>query len=173
MPGEMEPREWTPDFYQCVGRCIKGWADVEASLFRICHTILNTDEDLAAVVYFRTPTIDAKLQLVDDLMVAKEPKKPGQHDSETIKQWRIMLKEAKRLTPFRNHIAHGPVTFDRTSGKSRNYQIDQHPAEKRRRPSSRIPMDVHALRAHEKDVLKLRLALAMYAYAVGPTPPKK
>jgi hypothetical protein len=48
------------DFYKWVGICITQWASIESKLFRICHCTHQTDKQTAAIVFFRTPTLETR-----------------------------------------------------------------------------------------------------------------
>jgi hypothetical protein len=67
----------------------------------------------AAIIYYRTPTIDARLQLADELVrtvLPKRGKNDGGHDHQDVKIWNELRKEINSLLPIRNRIAHHPVT---------------------------------------------------------------
>jgi hypothetical protein len=100
------------EFYQWVGRYIKEWARAEETLFTICHRILGCELKRAAIVYFRTPTIDARLSLADELVLAVLPqrkKKDGGHDHRDVERWKEVVKGIRNLLPIRNILAHARV----------------------------------------------------------------
>lgn len=71
------------EFYQLIGKCIKEWAMVEEKLFELFVFALKAPRKQAAIVYYRCPTIDARLNLTDKLIRAILPqreRKDGGHD---------------------------------------------------------------------------------------------
>jgi hypothetical protein len=62
------------EFYMWIGHCISAWAKVEERLFKICWHSLRAPKTQAAIVYFRTPSLDARLSLVDELVKSALPK---------------------------------------------------------------------------------------------------
>ena len=106
------------DFLMWVGFCITAWAKVEEHLFKICETCLRAREDRVAIVYYRTPTIDSRLKLVDELIRTALPKparKRGGHDHPDLKVWNSLRKDIEGLLSTRSRIAHHPV---RARGKT-------------------------------------------------------
>lgn len=100
------------EFYQWVGRCIKEWARAEGTLFDICHRILRTELKRAAIVYYRTPTIDARLSLADELVLTALPQRQrhdGGHDHPDVVRWKQIVKDIRELLPIRNILAHARV----------------------------------------------------------------
>jgi len=110
MTGDMAPNA---EFHMYVGFCITAWGKVEEQLFRICVNCLGTSDEIAAIVYYRTPTINARLNLLDELVKARLPKKErksGGHDHVDVKQWNDVCKDVTKLLTTRNRVAHHPVT---------------------------------------------------------------
>jgi hypothetical protein len=69
-------------FLMYVGYCITTWADVEEKLFKIFWRATNCPKKQAAIIYYRTPTLDARLSLTDELVkhaLPKPEKKSGGH----------------------------------------------------------------------------------------------
>jgi hypothetical protein len=106
-PPKMPKRE----FYQWVGQCITEWANVERQLFRLCNFALGAGPELAAIIYYRTPTLDSRLDLVEELIQTKLPRKikaDGGHDHQLVTEWKTIIKDVKALLQTRNFIAHQP-----------------------------------------------------------------
>jgi hypothetical protein len=100
------------EFHMYVGFCITAWGKVEEQLFRICAKCLGTSDEIAAIVYYRTPTINARLDLLDELVKARLPRKErksGGHDHPDVKHWDGVCKDTKSLLGTRSRIAHHPV----------------------------------------------------------------
>ncbi len=97
-------------FHMMMGYCIAEWARVEDNLFAICHAALSCPKQQAAVVYYRTPQLDARFSLVDELVRLVLPKHiSGQPMHDDLKHWDAILKKFRTLTPMRNKVAHHPV----------------------------------------------------------------
>src|SRR6266478_5137133 len=56
------------DFLMWVGYCITTWADVEEKLFDVVWKCLQCPKEQAAIIYFRTPGLDARVTLADELV---------------------------------------------------------------------------------------------------------
>lgn len=100
------------EFYQWIGICITSWAKVENILFSICGIALGSTDESAAIIYYRTPTLDSRLSLTDELVRLKLPKKEkpdGGHDDSLVTEWVEIEKSIRALLAFRNAMAHQPV----------------------------------------------------------------
>jgi hypothetical protein len=100
------------EFYMLVGLCIKEWSKVEERLFRFCALILGSDDEKAAIVYSRTPSIEGRLKLADELVrsiLPERDKKDGGHDHLVVREWSTIQKEITKLLSMRNFLAHAPV----------------------------------------------------------------
>jgi hypothetical protein len=62
------PTKEYDEFYKWVGICIKVWAAVEDRMFELCGLVLKADPRHVSIIYYRTPTIDARLTLTSDLV---------------------------------------------------------------------------------------------------------
>jgi hypothetical protein len=92
-----------------LGYCIAEWANLEEQLFLICRDCLGSYEQ-AAIVYYRQPGIDVRIQMVDELVRSILPRKQsGEHDHEDVKIWHQLFKGIKKLLSVRRRIAHQPV----------------------------------------------------------------
>jgi hypothetical protein len=73
---------------------------------------LKTSDEKTAIVYYRTPSLSARLELLDELVRATLPRKlrkSGGHDLPIVKSWKDIYGEAKNLLGTRRRIAHHPV----------------------------------------------------------------
>ena len=105
------------EFHRLVGACIKRWAGIESAMFDICDLTLDAGRRLAAVVFFRTPNIESRLTLVSDLLYARllpNGLKSGEHLPPTLKRWEKIEQLVRDNIPFRNFVAHNPVTATHT-----------------------------------------------------------
>jgi hypothetical protein len=100
------------EFYQWIGVCIKAWAAVENKLFDVCELVLAADRKRAAIVFYRTPTIDTRLSLTSELVLTVLPqreRKDGGHDHPDVFYWKDLVKDIRDLLPIRNLLAHAPI----------------------------------------------------------------
>jgi hypothetical protein len=106
--GKLLPKQ---EFYMYVGLCITAWAKIEEELFNICVDALGCTQERASIVYYRTPTVRSRMDLVDELVstVIPRPKKDGAHPHEDTKTWRGLKKKLADLSEVRRKIAHQPV----------------------------------------------------------------
>ena len=56
------------EFNKAIGQCITQWALVEEELFQICWRVLQCALEHAAIIYYRTPNLDARLSLASELV---------------------------------------------------------------------------------------------------------
>ena len=97
-------------FLANVGRCITSWAQIEEKLFDLCVIALKAPKKQTAIVYYKTPTIDSRLALVDELITAALPKKKsGDHSTGAERLWDGITTEFRKLLPERNALAHFPL----------------------------------------------------------------
>ena len=99
------------EFFMLVGRAVTEWAEVEDHLFHITHSILHTSRELAAIVFYRTPNIDARLTLTNDLMTTLcPPIESGDHKPQWLITWEKLQRDIKGELPTRNQLAHHPYS---------------------------------------------------------------
>ncbi len=97
-------------FYAAVGKAITDWAHLEEELFGIVGVILGCDIELAAIVFYRTSTIESRLTLTSDVLEARFPKhKAGEHPNPSLKAWKELQKDIRDALPIRNRLAHHPA----------------------------------------------------------------
>jgi hypothetical protein len=110
--GNPSPTKEYDEFYKWVGICIKGWAAVEDTMFELCALVLKADPKHVSIIYYRTPTIDARLTLTSDLVASVLPqkkRKDGGHDHPDLLKWNKLVKDTKSLLKVRNQLAHASV----------------------------------------------------------------
>jgi hypothetical protein len=102
------------EFFTWLGKCITAWAQVEEHLFEICVHSLGATRHRVAIVYYRTPTLDGRLQLTNELvrtiLPARDPPAGG-HDHPDTQKWDELRSQINDLLPVRNRMAHHPVTY--------------------------------------------------------------
>jgi hypothetical protein len=133
------------EFYKLIGISITQWAHVEDYLFMICQKCLrNRRYDLASIVYYRTPQLDSRIKLVDELIKANLPsrqKKNGGHDDIDVLEWLRVRKQLEDLLTFRRRIAHHPMRahIDADLDDEYNIRIEQSFAEDLRGKGEALP----------------------------------
>lgn len=161
------------DTYHWIGRCIARWGYVDNALFDISAWALRCHEEIAAVVYYRTPSLDARISLVNDLIEARfipGGLKNGEHAPPLLKAWR-KLKKRLEEKEFRNFIAHNHTVtlssamnaaasrypyFSMNDQAMFGARVAQPGHDKRRRPSKYEFVGPDELRDHYKVVCSLR-----------------
>jgi len=98
-------------FYMLIGHCIAGRAHVDEALFQIFAVCVRPYEQ-AAIVYYRTPGLDLRLKLVDELVrsvLPRRTRKSGGHDHPCVKSWVRTFGMIDPLFTTRRRIAHHRV----------------------------------------------------------------
>jgi hypothetical protein len=166
-------------FHVVVGQCITQWALVEEELFQICWIVMQCSLEHASIVYYRTPTLDARLKLVSELVesIFPKPKRSGEHPAKDLKQWRAIATDFENLLAIRSQIAHHPVwpIFEMSEDNRidiSGFEIYMSQHERYRGRRIKPPLHLTALQAHLRSVNRLvfRLlplcdAIAMHAQA--------
>lgn len=99
------------EFHMWMGMCIALWATVETRIFRICWKSLACSEERAAIVYFKSPSLEARMTLTQELVESVLPKTTtGQPIHDDLKAWNEIVGAFNRLKQIRNRIAHHPVS---------------------------------------------------------------
>jgi hypothetical protein len=166
------------EFVLMIGNCITQWASVEDELFEVCLACLGCIRERAAIVYYRTPTIDTRLTLADELVRTVLPRrKPrsGAHDPPDLKAWTTIQKDFRDRLRIRGRLAHQPVgqrmrlsAFGVVIGipfseswfevyVSQNEQLRERSAELQ-------PLKIEDLRTHLADVIRVRDALHRFRH---------
>jgi hypothetical protein len=69
-------QELGDEFYIMIGQCIAAWAQVDDELFRIFRSCLGPYEQ-SAIIYYRTPGLDARFGLTDEIVRSVLPERPN------------------------------------------------------------------------------------------------
>jgi hypothetical protein len=105
------------EFHMMMGYCIAEWSKVENAVYKLCQYCIGYPEH-TAIIYLRTPTLDSRLKLVDELVrleLPKKKKKNGGHDHKDVELWSKLIADVGKLLKARNMIAHQPVVISRNS----------------------------------------------------------
>jgi hypothetical protein len=117
---EVPPKTWQKlgdRFHLMIGECIAAWAQVDDELFRIFHHCVGPLQQ-CAIIYYRMPGLDARFNLVDEIVRSVLPKrlrKSGGHDHPSVKAWIKAKGDYQMLLSVRRRIAHHPVGVRRGS----------------------------------------------------------
>ena len=88
------------EFFTWLGKCIIAWAQVEEHLFEICVHSLGGTRHRVAIVYYRTPTLNGRLELTNELartiLPARDPPAGGRDHPDT-KKWDELRKQISAL----------------------------------------------------------------------------
>jgi hypothetical protein len=99
------------EFYMFIGQCINDWANIDEILFQIFHHCVGPRLQ-SAIIYYRTPGLDARLSLTDEIVRSVLPKKKrpnGGHSHEAVRAWGAAQKGFKEALSIRRRIAHQPM----------------------------------------------------------------
>jgi len=98
------------EFMALLGTCITEWAWIEEEVYQVCHRVLGTVSEHTSIIYYRTPTLEARLNLANELMATIFPKpENGKHPDSDSLVWSKLLGEIKDAMPVRNQLAHSPT----------------------------------------------------------------
>lgn len=101
--------EMENEFMLHLGKCVSYWSKIEQELYTICRWLLCSDTR-AAIIYYRTPTVSARIELTTKLVGTIFQAEGDQHVSPEMKQWGKIEKELKSDLKVRNQLAHAPVS---------------------------------------------------------------
>ena len=113
MANDLTPQKAADDFHMMIGYCIAEWAKVDDELFRIFRDGVGPYEQ-SAIIYYRTPTLNARLGLTDEIVqsvLPKRPKKSGGHYHPSVKAWKVAIEGFCNLLAIRRRIAHQPISI--------------------------------------------------------------
>ncbi len=104
-----KPQKGKTYIHLMIGRCISEWAAIEETLFDIFCIVLGTEAVLASVVFYKTPTLDGRITLTNDLIDAIFPTRAGGKPHPLVKEWKAIRQCHVDIVPYRNLMAHHPV----------------------------------------------------------------
>jgi hypothetical protein len=136
----------------------------------------------AAIVFYRTPTIDSRVTLTSDLVESLWPRrKSGEHPSDLEKDWKGLQSDIKDHLPTRNRLAHDPASlvFDfYEAANAPEYKIEVRQAsymsetQRLRKPYQPLnAIGIEEIEAHMKIVSSLINRLRNFRDAAFPKPP--
>jgi hypothetical protein len=170
-------QELGDEFHMMVGYCIAQWASVDNELFRIFRECIGPYEQ-SVIVYYRTPGLDVRLSLVDEIVKSVLPKpsrKSGGHDHSSVISWKSAIAGFRDLLSIRRRIAHHPIAIRHEpfrAGVSRageappswfEIYVSQH---EQLRANDLPALKVKDLRSHQAAVVSLRDRLHRFFYDV-------
>lgn len=126
--------EASNEFHMLIGYCIAEWASIDDQLFRIFRHCTGAKEEQAAIIYYKTPGLNVRLTMVDEIVrsvLPKNPKQTGGHDHPNMKRWKEIFCKCNKLFATRRRIAHQPVraqeTLIPTPPPNAPYYLDMNP----------------------------------------------
>jgi hypothetical protein len=91
-------QEKADKFCMYLGMCITEWSRVEDQLFKLCRDILATTTEQTAIIYYRTPTLDSRLDLAHERMDTIFPvPESGKHRHDDYKIWKEFTTRLKSI----------------------------------------------------------------------------
>jgi hypothetical protein len=106
-------------FSRLIGECITRWAFIDRALFEYSNYCLGGRWPITAIVYYRTPQLKQRLDLVDELLrktiffikvrIPSRSRVAHQRCDAMLKEWAIINKKITGLIEIRNVIAHQPM----------------------------------------------------------------
>jgi len=100
------------EFHIALSLCRTVWAEIENELFTLFSLSLHASPEQEAIIFFRTPTLDARLSLTDELLRTLLPKPDnmnGGHPHPHVKTWEGLANRIRNGLSFRNRLAHWPI----------------------------------------------------------------
>jgi hypothetical protein len=176
-----KPKTWQElgdEFHMMVGYCVAEWAGVDDELFRIFRECVGPHEQ-SAIIYYRTPGLDVRFGLTDEIVrsvLPKRPKKSGSHDHPSVRAWVAAKGDYPNLLGMRRRIAHHPIMIRQepfrvgmAAGESPpswfEIYVSQH--EGLRKKSSNLPaLRIDDLKTHLIAVNQLKGRLHRFFYDV-------
>jgi hypothetical protein len=177
---EKTMRELGDEFYLLMGNAISNWARVEVYLFKVCRAALGATTQRTAIVYGRTPTIQGRRLLVNDLLETRLPVRVqnGGTEHPDTREWRGITETMQALLPVRNQIAHRPMEphidwdegEDGSPGKTELwFEITTSEHERARYGGPKGSLNVTDLQNHIRDVWLLKERMADFYINKLPT----
>jgi hypothetical protein len=103
------------EFHMMIGYCIAEWAGIDDELFRIFQHCTGAKEQQAAIIYYRTPGLNVRLGLVDEIVRSVLPQtQSGGRKDPKLTRWEAINKDCENLFGTRRRIAHQPVRAQET-----------------------------------------------------------
>jgi hypothetical protein len=185
-----KPKTWQElgdEFHMMVGYCVAEWARVDDELFRIFRDCLGPYEQ-SAIIYYRTPGLDVRFGLTDEIVrsvLPKRPKRSGSHEHPDVRAWVKAKGDYQNLLGTRRRIAHHPIMVRQepfrvgmATGEAPpswfEIYVSQHEG-LREKSSDLPPLRIDHLKAHFIAVAQLRDRLHRFFYDVltkpAPTSP--
>lgn len=117
MPTLAEIRQEEDRFYALMGRCITIWASIEARLYHLFTTALDSPSELTGILFWSFPSFSMRLSytsaLVNECLSAREIARSQKHLTEKQKLWSDLSTKLKKEYDFRNRLAHQHVPKNR------------------------------------------------------------
>src|SRR5262245_45705800 len=162
------------EFYREMGYCVGAWAAVDEALFGIFQRCVGPWHQ-CAIIYYRTPGLDVRHNLVDEIVRFILPKPEGNaHPHDDVRAWAAATKGLKDLLGTRRRIVHQQVgvTFYADNEAERpNYNpvmevFASHIERLRGKDDGGRGIDMNGLMKHQMDVQQLFERLTAFRHDV-------
>lgn len=162
-------QEASDEFYMWIGHCITDWAATESVIFQIFWKSLGCKEEQAAIVYFKSPSLETRFTLTQELVLSVLPKtESGKPIHPDLKAWNAIVSTLNDLKTVRNRIAHHPIAAYvaiSDPGDILEFWFENYvsPEERLRGKHNNIkPLVVEDLKSHHLSALSLTTALKRF-----------
>jgi hypothetical protein len=158
------------EFHLEMGYCVSAWALVDEVLFSIFQRCVGPWHQ-CAIIYYRTPGLDIRRGLVDEIVrfILPKPEK-NEHPHEDVKAWAAATRGLNDLLATRRRIAHqqvGVTLYADERPQSPNYNpvmevFASHYERLRGKDEGGRGIDIERLAQHQADVQLLADRLAAF-----------
>ena len=114
-------------FFYTLGACVTRWEHVDRQLFQIYHTLLRTDAERSALLYYKDRTISSRIENVGTIL------KHFIKDQTVLDEWAKLRARMGALVAIRNIYVHHPTLRTGTSDGEKPvyiYSIHMEPYER-------------------------------------------
>ena len=154
-------------FFYGLGKCIDRWAYVDRQLYLIFRLVLKLEPDQASFLFYRVPTFNQRLNLVDDALRTVLDRK----EFETM--WLPLSYKIKGLSLVRNVFAHHPAKLLPNSSTYAIYIEPYLRAQLRKNglAADKEEFEIEDLKQHNQAVVEVQRALIEFSRSLNrPTP---
>lgn len=112
--GPLPAKEVADKFFALIGVCVTEWAGIDEWIFRLFKQCVFPERQ-AAIIYYRSPGLNIRLSLTDEILKSVFPKprkKVGSHPSAIEQEWNTLKKDIEGQLGIRRRIAHQPIKIN-------------------------------------------------------------
>lgn len=155
-----------------MGLCLSVWGTIEEHLFGMFWRILGCKQEPAAIIYYRTPGVDVRLTLLNEIVRSLYPEvKNGEHPHRDLKEWGNIFQGLHDHLGKRRRIAHQQLfmtfEFDQPVIPGKDYSVwwelwGTNAERLRRKEASSEPLTIQDLYSHYLDLMALKERLRQF-----------